>query len=184
MAGMTEQSRDSFFAFRDRAQRELGTTEAILAAFAAGPGDLGRALAGLSEPDLDLARGPGKWTIRQIVHHVVDGDSMWGMCVRVAMGNPGAVFRLDWYDQEAWVAALDHARRPLAPALALLSANREHLTQLLDHVPDAWVQHVLIPMPRYPDGYKMVVKDIILTQAAHIPWHIGQIRETRQIHGV
>jgi hypothetical protein len=175
MAGMTEQSRDSFFSFRDRALKELGTTEAILAAFAAGPDDLTHALAGLSEPDLDLARGPGKWTIRQIVHHVVDGDSM---------GNPGAVFRLDWYDQEAWVAALDHARRPLAPVLALLRANRDHLTQLLDHVPDAWVQHVLIPMPRNPDGYKMVVKDIILIQAVHIPWHIGQIRETRRIHGV
>jgi len=32
--------------------------EAVLAAFAAGPDDLTHALAGLSEPDLDLARGP------------------------------------------------------------------------------------------------------------------------------
>jgi hypothetical protein len=89
MAGMTEQSRDSFFSFRDRALKELGTAEAILAAFAAGPDDLTHALAGLSEPDLDLARGPGKWTIRQTVHHVVDGDSMWGMCARVAMATRG-----------------------------------------------------------------------------------------------
>ena len=73
---MTEQSRNPFFLFRQRMSEQLGTPEAILTAFAAGPEDLDRALAGLSESDLDLARGPEKWTIRQIVHHIVDGDHM------------------------------------------------------------------------------------------------------------
>jgi hypothetical protein len=163
---------------------QLGTSEAILARFAAGPEDLGRALADLSESALDLARAPDKWTIRQIAHHIVDGDYMWGMCARVALGSSASTYRLDWYGQEAWVDALDHAGRPIAPALGLLRANRCHLAQLLERLPDAWERYVLIPRPEHPEGFKTVVKDIVLTQAVHIPWHIEQIRETRRIHGV
>ena len=181
---MTEQGANPFFLFRQRMSEQLGTPEAALARFAAGPEDLDRALAGLSDSGLDLARGPDKWTIRQIVHHIVDGDYMWGMCARVAIGNPGSTFRLDWYRQDTWVDALDHAGRPIAPALDLLRANRCHLVQLLEHLPGAWEQYVLIPRPEYPDGFKMVVQDIILTQAVHVPWHVEQIRETRQMHGV
>ena len=102
----------------------------------------------------------------------------------MAIGNPGATYRLDWYRQDPWVDALGHAGRPVAEALDLLRANRCHLVQLLEHLPDAWEQYVLIPRPEYPDGYKMVVKDIVLTQAVHIPWHTEQVRETRQMHGV
>jgi hypothetical protein len=180
---VTEQSRNPFFLFRQQMSEQLGTPEAVLARFSAGPEDLDRALIGLSESDLDLARAPEKWTIRQIVHHIVDGDYMWGMCARVAMGNPGATYRLDWYRQDPWVDALDHTGRPVAQALGLLRANRCHLVQLLEHLPDGWRRYVLIPRPEYPDGFKMVVKDIVLTQAVHIPWHIEQIRQVRQMHG-
>jgi hypothetical protein len=180
---MPGQSGNPFFLFRQRMSERLAAPEAILTAFATGPEDLDRALAGLSEPNLDLARGSGKWTIRQIVHHVVDGDTMWGMCVRVAMGSPGSIFRLDWYNQDPWVDALGHTMRPIAPALELLRASRRHVVQLLEYLPDAWEQGVLIPRPDYPDGFEMIVKDIILTQAVHIPWHVEQIRETRQMHG-
>jgi hypothetical protein len=180
---VTEQSEHPFFAFRQRMSKQLGTPEAMLASFAAGPEDLERSLAGLSEPALNLARGPDKWTIRQTVHHIVDGDHMWGMCARVAMGSSGSTYRLDWYRQDLWVDVLDHARRPIAPALGLLRANRCHLVQLLEHLSNAWKRYVLIPRPECSEGFKMVVRDIILTQAVHIPWHIAQIRETRQMHG-
>ncbi|MBX6341716.1 MAG: VOC family protein, partial [Thermomicrobiaceae bacterium] len=49
--------------------------EEIVALYAEGPAALERALAGLDGADLDLARAPGAWTIRQIVHHVADSDA-------------------------------------------------------------------------------------------------------------
>ena len=39
--------------------------------------ELRAALAELAESDLDLALPEGGWTIRQIVHHIVDGDDLW-----------------------------------------------------------------------------------------------------------
>ena len=152
---MREQSGNSFFLFRQRMSEQLGTPEATLARFAAGPEGLDRALASLSESALDRARSPDKWTIRQIVHHIVDGDYMWGMCARVAIGSSGSIYRLDWYRQDPWVDGLDHAGRPIAPALGLLRANRCHLAQLLEHLSDAWERYVLIPRQEHPDGFRM-----------------------------
>ena len=45
----------------------------LLSLYADGPAMLEAALVGLSESGLDRAKAPGEWTIRQIVHHVVDG---------------------------------------------------------------------------------------------------------------
>ena len=50
--------------------------EVILNLYADGPAKLEAALAGLSEPDLDLALTSDSWTIRQIVHHIADGDDL------------------------------------------------------------------------------------------------------------
>ena len=51
--------------------------DTILARYADGPAQLEAAIAGLSEEELDLAQTADTWTIRQIVHHVVDGDDIW-----------------------------------------------------------------------------------------------------------
>ena len=59
---MTEQTRDP---------------DAIIARYADGPAQLEAAIAGLTEEELDLAQTADTWTIRQIVHHVVDGDDIW-----------------------------------------------------------------------------------------------------------
>ena len=51
----------------------------ILELFKRGPGILENALAGLSDTELDYVSSNGGWSIRQIVHHLVDGDDLWKM---------------------------------------------------------------------------------------------------------
>lgn len=53
--------------------------------------------------------------------------------------------------------------------LFFLRANRCHLVQLLEHLSNAWERYVLIPRPEHPKAFKMAVKDVILTQAIHVP---------------
>jgi hypothetical protein len=63
------------------------------------------AVEGLIETDLDLAPVHGGWTIRQIVHHLVDGDDLWKDCIKAALGNPQGIFTLQWYwgvTQDVW----------------------------------------------------------------------------------
>ena len=71
--------------------------DAILARYREGPALLERTLAGLQDSDLDISLSQGGWTIRQIVHHIVDGDDLWKSGIKAALGNPGVDFTLAWY---------------------------------------------------------------------------------------
>lgn len=51
--------------------------DATLAQYADSPAQLEAILNGLTESDLELAQPPDTWTVRQIVHHIVDGDDIW-----------------------------------------------------------------------------------------------------------
>src|SRR5262249_51361819 len=103
-----------------------------LALYLQGPAALDAALAGLDPADLDRAPQPGAWTIRQIVHHIVDGDNLWTLPIRVALGSPGAVYNSEWYSPDnAWAETLNYAGRPIEAALALFRANRPATAELL-----------------------------------------------------
>ena len=56
--------------------------ESIIKLYANGPNMLESVLSGFSGKNLDLSEGEEKWTIRQIVHHVVDGDDIWNIFIK------------------------------------------------------------------------------------------------------
>jgi hypothetical protein len=72
----------------------VGDHEAIIANYGNCPGQLAAALLGLSEADLDLRTSAEGWSIREIVHHIADGDDMWKIFIKQAIGNPGSEFFL------------------------------------------------------------------------------------------
>ena len=168
---MTEQTRDP---------------DAILARYVEEPTQLEAAIAGLTEADLNLAQSADTWTIRQIVHHIVDGDDIWKIGIKAALGNSAGSFSLQWYwdrPQDEWVESWNYAGRAIEPSLALFRANRRHIVQLLSQIPDAWERHISI---QWPDGQKaqITVGYIIEMQAGHALGHIDDIRTIRQSHGV
>ena len=61
--------------------------DSIITRFREGPNLLDRTLAGVSEADLDTPPSQGGWTIRQIVHHLADGDDLWKTFIKAALGN-------------------------------------------------------------------------------------------------
>ena len=163
--------------------REEASREEIAARYAAVPVLLDGVLADLAEPDLDLARRPGAWTIRQIVHHIVDADDLTNMIVKAAIGSPGSVYRMDWYDPgNTWVKTLNYAGRAIAPATALFRASRRHIEQLLERVPGAWECHVMLRRSCDSDATKVSVRYLVQAQIHHALHHIAQIRATREVH--
>jgi hypothetical protein len=173
-----------FGEFIEQKAAEWQAPEAILAQFVAGTDDLARALDGLSEEALDLARATEKWSIRQIVHHVVHGDDVVGMRIKAAIGSPGSTWNSPWYDHQEWVESLDFCRRAIEPGLAFLRANRLFVAHVIEHLPDAWERHVLVERRGASEEVPFTVDRGITILACHIPWHVEQIRETRQVHGV
>jgi catechol 2,3-dioxygenase-like lactoylglutathione lyase family enzyme len=155
------------------------TREQVGELYALGLSALDDALAGLTEAQLDLARAPGKWSIRQIVHHLVDSDATVLARAKFALAEPGRFLNPNPYDPDRWAEGLDYAGREIGPALALFRAIREHMLQLLDHLPGAWERGWVGPAGPGPP-----VEKTLEMLAIHALGHVDQIVETRRAHGL
>ncbi len=69
----------------------------ILMEYAAGPALVAEAIRGLSEEQLELKLAEEGWSIRQLVHHIADGDYLWKEFLLRAAGEPEVEFSLGWY---------------------------------------------------------------------------------------
>jgi uncharacterized damage-inducible protein DinB len=63
--------------------------------------------------DADLARtyGPRKWSVRFILHHLADSETVLFYRIRRVISEPRPVVWV--YDQDAWAKALDYGHLPL-----------------------------------------------------------------------
>jgi hypothetical protein len=65
----------------------------------------------LSNDELDLTYMPGKWTVRFILHHLADAETVLRDRICRAISEPKQVL---WaFDQDAWAKGLDYANVPL-----------------------------------------------------------------------
>lgn len=154
----------------------------ILELFKQGPCILENAIADLSESEMDYIPSKGGWTIRQIVHHIADGDDFWKICIKMALGNEQAEFCLQWYQmfpQTEWAKCWNYENRSIEISMTLLKANRDHILQLLENVPDGWSKSVRF---RKFDGKiePMPVGAVVQIQADHVVHHVKRISEIRE----
>lgn len=154
----------------------------IIKLFKQGPATLENALADLSAFELDYVPSNGGWTIRQIVHHLVDGDDLWKIYIKIALGNEEAEFTLEWYQalpQTEWAKRWSYEKRSIDESLILLKAIRVHIIQLLDYVPDGWHRSAKF---RDSNGEIEIVPVgfVIKMQADHVLHHVKRISAIRE----
>jgi len=156
-----------------------GTHEVLLKHYLQLPDRLEAAIAGLSESDLDL-RGEG-WSIRQYVHHTVEGELMWQLFLRAILGTNGIEFPIQWYfaiSQDEWAERWVSAKRAVEPTLALFRASTSSLAELLRHVePGAWKHFGRVTWPSAKEETCLTVRDIVLIHISHMDQHETDIRE-------
>lgn len=150
----------------------------VLDLYRTGPDKLEAALAGLTETDLDLPRAPGKWTIREIVHHIVDADMGTYQVLRLALGLPGYEIKSNVFNPDEWNKGIDCTHRPIGPAVALLKAARAWVMEVVEHLPDSLDRYA-----QWPSGYKAEVRDLLRQVGNHALHHIDQIEDTRRKYG-
>ncbi len=163
---------------------QIDTQETILKQYAEGPLLLDTILAGLSETELDLAMDDDSWSIRQIVHHIADGDDIWKICIKAALGNSDGIFTLQWYwdrSQMEWSENWRYTSRKIDASVTLLNANRQHIFELIECIPNAWDKSILL---QRPDGQeeRIIVGDVLEMQARHIIGHIQDIQQILQAY--
>lgn len=153
--------------------------EQIMGFYELGYERLQSALDGLEEHQLDLVRAPGKWSIRQIVLHIVDSEATSLAMAKFALAEPGRSFNGNAYDPDAWAEGLDYAGRNIDAEVALFGAIRRHIGGLLRHLPGAWDRSVNLS-----SGQTVTVRQHIEPLMGHALHHIEQIWETRRVHGL
>jgi hypothetical protein len=77
----------------------------------------------LSEVDLEKRYAPGKWSVRFILHHLADTETVLYDRIRRVISERRQVI---WaFDQDAWAARLDYGSVPLGVSQRIFSAVRE-----------------------------------------------------------
>src|SRR5579885_2740086 len=111
---------------------ELST---LLERFRRGPELLAVVLTGVFGEEEDYTTAPGKWSIRQIIAHLADAETVFAHRMRqvIAEENPTIVA----FDQDAWARNLDYARRKPKQSLETVRRVRAENYELLKELPEA-----------------------------------------------
>lgn len=164
-------------------QRRQRTPEETLALYARGGEDVEATLAGLSESDFDLKRAPDEWSIREIVHHLSETESLFLLALKSALAQSGSTYVRNPYDQAHWVEALAYKQRAVEPSVALIKATHQHLAHLMQHIPDYTERYVLLKFAdQEGEGRKLTVEQLLNAVNGHLVEHCAEIRETRRVH--
>ena len=150
----------------------------IIQKYKVAPKILMEVLNGLSEKELDLSREDGKWTIREIVHHIVECDLNYFQINRYALANTGEKFIFNEFDARVWNQSMHHNHRNIRIELQLFSTIREYISYLCEIIPDS-LDRILV----HQNG-NATVRDALNHDINHSYHHIEQINETKRLHNI
>ena len=91
------------------------------------------ALVGAKDKDLDARPAPGKWTAREVVHHLADSEMTSAVRLRLLLAVDGA--SIAGYDQDEFARRL-HYDRPIEASLEAFKAARRTTAEILDRMTD------------------------------------------------
>jgi hypothetical protein len=148
------------------------TRARLIARYKDGYREVAAALEGASDQELDARPAPGKWTAREIVHHLADSEMTSAIRLRLLVAEENATIRA--YDEKAFAAKL-HYDRPIANSLLAFKAARLATGDLLDAMTDAEFSKT----GTHPEHGAYGVERWLDIYAEHAHKHAGQIRRAR-----
>jgi len=129
------------------------------------------ALKGLNDRDFDI-RLPGKWSIREIVHHLADSEMLAAVRLRrlVAEDRPG----IRATDVGGYVRRLFYDR-PVQTSLELFRVVRASTTEILERMTDAdWAREGV-----HSETGRFTAEKWLEVFSQHADTHAEQIKRTR-----
>ena len=130
------------------------------------------ALAGATAAELDARPAPGKWTSREIVHHLADSEMTSAIRLRRLLAEDRP--EIQPYDQDEFARRL-HYDRPIDASLEAFKAARLTTAEILDSMTEAeWRRE-----GTHPEHGRYTVERWLEIYAAHAHGHAAQIRVAR-----
>lgn len=124
----------------------------------------------LDEDDLVRTYAPHKWSIRFILHHLADSETVLFDRIRRVLSEPRQVLWV--FDQDAWAKGLDYSRVPLDISCRVYESVRNAIIHYasLHYEPKGHLEFV-----HSVTGVR-TLKDEFDKGASHNEHHLGQIR--------
>ena len=112
---------------------------------------------------------PGKWNIKQLLHHITDAETVLYDRLRRVIAKPNQVI---WaFDQEAWANKLDYQSFPLALNKQIYSSVRAAVIYLAQTYYEELGDHAFV----HSDTGKRTLKEEFDKIAWHNQGHLNQI---------
>ena len=138
-----------------------------LDAIAETPRRLAQLLETIGQDRLDVSPAPGKWSARDILSHLADGEVAFGFRLRQTLAEDHHVIQP--FDQDLWAKSYTACDAQLA--LAALSALRAWNIALIRSVKPADFSKPVT----HPERGAMTFQTIVETMAGHDRNHIKQV---------
>ena len=146
----------------------------LINTYAAGYQEVINALDNFPADSLGAHPIPGKWSAREIVHHLGDSESTsaWRLRKLLVEDNP----LIQGYDQDQFATRLRYNERDMAPALEAFRYARESTMQVLSLMTDDdWKRS-----GTHSESGHYTTEDWLRIYAAHAHDHAAQIRRLRE----
>src|SRR6185369_8896319 len=115
----------------------------LIATYAAGYDEVMNALNGFPVESLAAHPIPGKWSAREIVHHLGDSETTSAGRLRKLLVEDNPL--IQGYDQDEFASKLRYNERDMAPALEAFRYARETTVQLLALMTEDFFFHAAAP---------------------------------------
>ena len=146
----------------------------FIARYAAGYDEVMDALNGFPADSLGAHPIPGKWSVREIIHHLGDSESTsaWRLRKLLVEDNP----LIQGYDQDQFASRLRYNDRDMAPALEAFRYARASTMQLIPLMSEEDWQRA----GTHSESGRYTTEDWLKIYAAHAHGHAAQIRRLRE----
>jgi hypothetical protein len=124
----------------------------------------------LSDRDLSRSHGPGKWSVRFVLLHLADSETVFFDRIRRVLSEPRQVLWV--FDQDAWARGLDYSRVPLEIARPIYESVR---TAIIYYAGLYYDSKGHLEFVHSETGVR-TLKDEFDKVAAHNEKHLSQIR--------
>jgi hypothetical protein len=145
---------------------------ALVDRYRAGYDEVAAALRGATDEELDRRPAPGKWTAREIVHHLADSEMTSAIRLRRLIAEDAPM--IQGYDQEQFARVLFYDRA-IAASLAAFQAARASTVEILERLtPEQWAR-----VGTHSESGAYSVDRWLEIYADHAHDHADQIRRAR-----